>query len=118
MFESIDEIKKEIKKNGPVASFMLPYRDLLIYKSGVYKQEEMKTKIDGIIFVKVVGWETNDDQSQSWLVDPLFGRDWGIDGIGKVLMGTEESLFDKIGLVVYPTAMEKSTELSDDEIGE
>ena len=118
VFESIDEIKKEIKKNGPVASFMLPYRDLLIYKSGVYKQEEMKTKIDGIIFVKVVGWEANEDGSQSWLVDPLFGRDWGIDGIGKVLIGTEESLFDKIGLVVYPTAMEKSTELSDDEIGE
>jgi len=115
VFETIDEIKKEIKKNGPVGSFMLPYRDLLIYKSGVYEQEEMKMKIDGIIFVKLVGWETNEDGSQSWLVDPMFGREWGIDGIGKVLMGTEESLFDKIGLSVYPTAMEKSVEMADEE---
>ena len=118
VFETIDEIKKEIKKNGPVASFFLPFRDLLVFKNGVYKQEEMKMKIDGIIFVKVIGWETNEDKTQSWLIDPLFGKDWGIDGIGKVLIGTEESLFDKIGLVVYPTAMEKNTELSDEEIGE
>lgn len=118
VFETVDEIKKEIKKNGPVGSFMLPYRDLLVYKSGVYKQEEMKQKIDGIIFAKIVGWETNDDKSQSWLVDPLFGRDYGIDGLAKIQIGTDESLFDKIGIVMYPTAMEKSSELSDEEAGE
>ena len=94
---------------------MIPYRDLLIYKSGVYEQEEMKSKLDGIIFVKIVGWETNEDGSQSWLIDPMFGREWGIDGVGKVLMGTEESLYDKIGLAVYPTAMEKSVEMTDEE---
>lgn len=118
VFETVDEIKKEIKKNGPVGSFMLPYRDLLVYKSGVYKQEEMKQKIDGIIFVKIVGWETNDDKTQSWLIDPLFGRDYGIDGLAKIQIGTDESLFDKIGIVMYPTAMEKSSELSEEEAGE
>lgn len=110
VFETIDEIKKEIKKNGPVASFMLPYRDLLIYKTGVYAQEELRMKVDGIIFVKVIGWETNEDGSQSWLVDPMLGKDWGVDGIGKILMGTEDSLFDKLGLVVYPSIMEKTIE--------
>lgn len=118
VFETVDEIKKEIKKNGPVASFFLPYRDLLVYKSGVYKMEENRFKVDGIIFVKVVGWETNDDKTQSWLVDPMFGREYGIDGLVKVQIGTEESLFDKIGLVIYPTAMEKSSELSEEEAGE
>lgn len=118
VFETVDEIKKEIKKNGPVASFLLPYRDLLVYKSGVYKQEENKLKVDGIIFAKVVGWETNEDKTQSWLVDPLFGREYGIDGLVKIQIGTEESLIDKIGLVIYPTAMEKSTELSEEEAAE
>lgn len=116
VFETIDEIKKEIKKNGPVASFMLPYRDLLVYKSGVYEQEEMKMKIDGIIFVKLVGWETNEDGSQSWLVDPMFGREYGIDGMAKVKMGTEESLFDKIGLVIYPSIMEKAAEVAEEAV--
>lgn len=118
VFETVDEIKKEIKKNGPVASFMLPYRDLLVYKSGVYKQEENRFKVDGIIFVKIVGWETNEDKTQSWLVDPMLGPDYGIDGLAKIQIGTEESLFDKIGLVIYPTAMEKSSELSEEEAGE
>lgn len=118
VFETVDEIKKEIKKNGPVASFLLPYRDLLVYKSGVYKQEEHKTKVDGIIFGKIVGWETNDDKTQSWLVDPLFGRDYGIDGLVKIQIGTDDSLLDKVGLVIYPTAMEKSAEISEEEAGE
>jgi hypothetical protein len=118
VFETVDEIKKEIKKNGPVASFLLPYRDLLVYKNGVYKQEENRMKVDGIIFAKIVGWETNDDKTQSWLVDPMFGPDYGIDGLAKIQIGTEDSLFDKIGLVIYPTAMEKSSELSEEEAGE
>lgn len=118
VFETVDEIKKEIKKNGPVASFLLPYRDLLVYKSGVYIQEENRLKVEGIIFAKIVGWETNDDKTQSWLVDPMFGREYGIDGLAKVQIGTDESLFDKIGLVIYPTAMEKSSELSEEEGGE
>lgn len=36
VFELIDEMKKEIFKNGPIASFMTPFRDFLIYKEGVY----------------------------------------------------------------------------------
>ena len=115
VFETVDEIKKEIKKNGPVASFMLPYKDLLVYKSGVYAQEELKSKIDGIIFVKVIGWETNEDGLQSWLIDPMLGREWGVDGIGKILIGTEDSLFDKIGLVAYPSIMEKAIEQAESE---
>lgn len=118
VFETADEIKKEIKKNGPVASFLLPFRDLLVFKSGVYKQEENRFKVDGIIFAKVVGWETNDDKTQSWLVDPMFGREYGIDGLARIQIGSEESLLDKMGLVIYPTAMEKSTELSEEEAGE
>jgi hypothetical protein len=118
VFETVDEIKKEIKKNGPVASFLLPYRDLLIYKSGVYKQEENKMKVDGIVFAKIVGWETNEDKTQSWLVDPLWGREYGYDGLAKIQIGTEESLLDKIGLVIYPTAMEKSSEISEEEAAE
>ena len=115
VFETVDEIKKEIKKNGPVATFMLPYKDLLVYKTGVYAQEELKSKIDGVIFVKVVGWETNEDGTQSWLVDPMLGREWGVDGIGKILIGTEDSLMDKIGLVAYPSIMEKAIEQAESE---
>lgn len=62
VYESIDEMKKEIYKNGPIASFMTPFRDFLIYKEGIFEFAE-KPKVDGLIFVKVVGWTTNTDKT-------------------------------------------------------
>ena len=55
-------MKKEIFKNGPIASFMTPFRDFLIYKEGVYEFAD-KTKIDGMVFVKIIGWSVNSDGS-------------------------------------------------------
>lgn len=110
VYEGVDDIKKEIAKNGPVASFMIPFRDLLVYNSGSYEMGE-KQKIEGMVFVKIVGWETNEDGTQSWLIDPLWGKSWGEDGLARVLIGTEESILDKMGFVVLPTAQErKATE--------
>ena len=113
VYETVDEIKKEIKKNGPVVSFMPAFRDFLIYKNGQYEQGE-KFKIDGMFFVKVVGWETAEDGSQYWLVDPLWGRTWGDDGLARVAIGTPESLLDQVGLALYPTAQEKTQETTEE----
>jgi len=113
VYETVDEIKKEIKKNGPVVSFMPAFRDFLIYKNGQYEQGD-KFKVDGMFFVKVVGWETAEDGSQYWLVDPLWGRTWGDDGLARVAIGTPESLLDQVGLALYPTAQEKSQEATEE----
>ena len=113
VYETVDEIKKELYKNGPTGSFIFPYRDFLIYKNGNYEQRD-KQKVDGMIFVKVVGWETSDDGSQYWLIDPLWGRTWGDDGVGKVLIGTDESLLDQVGISITPTALESSETEADE----
>lgn len=113
VYETVDEIKKEIQKNGPIVSFMPAYRDFLIYKNGKYEQGD-KFKVDGMFFVKVVGWETSEDGGQYWLVDPLWGRTWGDDGLARVAMGTSESLLDQVGLTLYPTAQEKSQETTEE----
>ena len=111
VYETVDEIKKEIYKNGPTGSFVLPYRDLLVYKNGLYEQAD-KMKIDGMFFVKVVGWEVSEDGGQYWIIDPMWGRTWGDDGLGRVLIGTENSLLDQVGVSITPTALE-STEAED-----
>ena len=113
VFETVDEIKKEIQKNGPVVSFMPAFRDFLIYKNGLYEQGD-KFKVDGMFFVKIVGWETAENGSQYWLVDPLWGRTWGDDGLARVAIGTPESLLDQVGLTLYPTAQEKSQETTEE----
>lgn len=112
VYETVDEIKKEIYKNGPTGSFIFPFRDLLVYKNGGFVQSD-KMKVDGMFFVKVVGWEVDDDGSQYWLIDPLWGRTWGDDGIGKVLIGTEESLLDQVGISIIP-AVEGEAETEED----
>ena len=113
VYETVDETKKEIQKNGPIVSFMPPFRDFLIYRSGLYEQGD-KQKVDGMIFVKVVGWETTEDGQQYWIVDPLWGRDWGTDGLARVAIGTPESLLDQVGLALYPTALEKAQETTEE----
>jgi len=114
VFETIDEIKKEIQKNGPVISFLPAFRDFLVYKNGLYEQGD-KQKVDGMFFVKLVGWETAENGDQYWLVDPLWGRTWGDDGLARVAMGTPESLLDQVGMAIYPTAQDKKQEESAEE---
>lgn len=37
----------------------------------------------------------------------MWGPTWGEEGLAKVAMGHEESMLDKVGIVLYPTALEK-----------
>jgi len=114
VYEAIDDIKKEIQKNGPVISFMPAYRDFLVYKNGLYEQGD-RMKVDGMFFVKIVGWETAEDGAQYWLVDPLWGKTWGDDGLARIAIGTPESLLDQVGLALYPTAQEKKQQETTEE---
>lgn len=98
--EGEEEVKKEVQSHGPVLSIMIPYRDFLIYRSGDYVIEE-KSKLEGMMIVKIIGWETLQDGTAVWLVDPMFGRDFGVNGVARVRMGSEESLFEKFAYTFY-----------------
>lgn len=37
VLEGTEKIKKEIFKNGPVLAFMTPYREFLVYESGIFR---------------------------------------------------------------------------------
>ncbi len=50
----IPSIKHEILKNGPVASQMVVYEDLISYQSGIYSHKE--GTIIGGHAVLIVGW--------------------------------------------------------------
>lgn len=109
--EGEEEIKKELQANGPVISILLPFRDLLIYRSGDYVVED-RSKLDGLAIVKIVGWETLPDGNGVWLLETLWGKDWGTDGIARVRIGSEESTIEKFAYILYP---EKTEKTGDDE---
>lgn len=94
-------IKREITQNGPVVSLIRPYRDFLIYKSGIYEARD-QSKLEGVALIKVIGWGENENGVRYWLVDPLWGQSWGEEGVGKVKVNSEESLIEKYAFTLYP----------------
>lgn len=101
-FEGVNHIKREIKQNGPVVSIMPPFRDFFVYKSGIFAPED-RGKVEGIVFVKIVGWELDADMRENWLVEPLWGQDWGQEGLARVKVGAEDSLIEQYAFALYPT---------------
>lgn len=99
-FEGVNNIKREIKQNGPIFSVMHAYRDFLVFSKGNYVVED-RSKIEGLIIVKVVGWETDKDLREYWLVETGWGKDWGEAGIAKVKIGSEESTIEKYAFTLY-----------------
>lgn len=98
--EGVNTIKREIKQNGPVISVMSPFRDFFVYKSGSYVPED-RGRVEGLLFVKVVGWETDSDLREYWLVENLWGADWGQQGIARVKIGAEDVMIDQYAFTLY-----------------
>ena len=99
--EGIDEIKREIIKNGPVLSVIKPYRNFFIYNKGTFDFGKQR-KLDGFLLVNIVGWGLDNEGDEYWVVENQWGKDWGLDGFAHVYMGHEDSLLDKFAITIYP----------------
>lgn len=73
----------------------------------MYHRTQESFRFAGNHIMKVVGWETGDDEGQSsyWIAQNVWGEDWGEEGFVKVNMG--ESMLDAfaIGFAAYPMTM-------------
>lgn len=96
-------IKREIVKNGPVLALIQPFRDFLVMNKGVFTFAGDKTSLRGFQVVKIVGFgtETNEEKTNYWLVENLWGEGWGDNGLAKVEMGHEDSYLDKFAITMY-----------------
>lgn len=93
-------------KNGPVVGQMEIRTDFLVYKEGIYHRTEDSHKFKGMHIVKILGWEKHAEKGQSyWIIQNVWGPDWGEKGFAKVAMG--ETRLDEfaIGSTVYPVPM-------------
>ena len=83
------EIKREIMSNGPVASQMVIYEDLLTYTNGVYHHTE--GSIIGGHAVLLVGWGVSEEGTEYWEVQNSWGEDWGEhNGFFRIRLGDSE----------------------------
>ena len=102
-----ENIKREIVKNGPVISQMVPFTDFLAYKEGTYHRTAQSFKFNGFHIVKIVGWEKNMDGSSDWIIQNSWGEDWGENGYGKMQGGRGDTQIDyySMGVTALPYTM-------------
>ena len=106
-----EQIKKEIKLRGPVASYLVPTNDFLVYSEGIYHRTQAAFKFQGTHLVKIVGWGTRAEAgAEYWIIQNSFGEDWGQEGYAQVAMGQGETgLETAFAIYVQPyTAAEQA----------
>ena len=106
VLEGVEDIKKEMFKNGPVVSMIQPFRNFLIYNKGLFNIDENENKLDGFQAVKIIGWDHDADGNEWWIVENFWGNSWGEDGTARVLIGSEDSFLDKFAVALYPAVPE------------
>lgn len=109
VLEGVDDIKREIFKNGPVVSMIQPFRNFLVYEKGLFTIHEHENKLDGFQAVKIVGWDHDSEGNEWWIVENFWGHSWGEEGTARVLIGSEDSFLDKFAVALYPAAFEKDS---------
>lgn len=94
------DIKKEVQQNGPVVALMAVHRGFLSYRDGLFVPGE-SDRLPGFVPVKIVGWEGDRLTGGAWLVDPMWGRDWGRDGVGRVAFGVPDLMLEQSAYTLY-----------------
>jgi cathepsin B len=93
-----DAIKAEVFANGPVVAPMRLTDELLLYKSGVFIPtrtaiavgEKRNPKQKKMVMVKIMGWGV-EDETPYWLIEGVFGKEWGEGGFAKIAFPEEET---------------------------
>lgn len=81
-----NNIKTEIRENGPVSSSFTVYNDFPTYSSGVYSKSDGATELGGHA-IKVIGWGWDLYGGDYWLCANSWNYGWGDGGYFKIKMG-------------------------------
>ena len=86
---------------------MVVFTDFLTYKEGLYHRTEDSFKFNGQHIVKILGWDKSSEGNEFWLIENVWGEDWGENGFAKILAQDKSTMLDffAIGVSAYPMTM-------------
>ena len=93
-----DDIKKELRENGPLMVGLEIFEDFLNYEEGIYWQTS-GVSVGGHT-MKLEGWGTDPDEGLYWQLQNQWSTDWGEQGYVRVRAG--EIGIDSVGLSCMP----------------
>jgi C1A family cysteine protease len=88
LIEKISTIKEAVFHHGPVATNMIFYQDLDLYRSGIYVYDG-KSKEEGGHWVVITGWRDDSKVKNGgyWICRNSWGPGWGESGYFKIAYG-------------------------------
>ncbi|XP_050424198.1 cathepsin B-like cysteine proteinase 4 [Adelges cooleyi] len=85
------QVRREIRRRGPVTATMRVYEDFLTYKKGIY--QHVTGKYVGLLTVKIIGWGIYRGVPY-WLAANSWGTSWGENGFFKIIRNENECLIE------------------------
>ncbi|KAF0298867.1 putative peptidase C1-like protein F26E4.3 [Amphibalanus amphitrite] len=90
------DIMHELYHSGPVQAIMQVHEDFFAYRTGVYRVTGLRSSSRTAYHsVRILGWgeETGDrgQQVKYWIVANSWGRQWGEDGLFRIVRGKNEA---------------------------
>lgn len=101
----VTQIQQDILMNGPVAAQIKLYGNLSSHKSGVYTCD-YSSGYRGGHTVSIVGWGTDPDEGDYWIVENTWGSKYHESGYLKFKRGTNECGIE--GVVAAPNIVATS----------
>lgn len=94
---------------------MVIYTDFLTYKEGMYHRTEDSFKFNGQHVVKIVGWEKSSEGNEHWIVENVWGEDWGEKGYVRIMAQDKSTQIDyfALGVATYPMTMGQYYEMQE-----
>ena len=92
----IDNIKKGILLEGPVSASLTSDYNFVWYREGLYTSTSNGHDFNGGAnhTIEIMGWGEFDNGTQYWLVQNAFGTKWGMKGMMKMMLGTNEGYIE------------------------
>jgi len=93
-YETIEDAKETLFTEGPIEAAFEVYDDFMSYDGGVYRRTS--DELLGGHAVKVVGWGTDTDGTEYWIVANSWNTNWGENGFFRIAFGEcgfEDSLW-------------------------